>query len=467
MADVDYTPPPTVKEFIKHYLPGQLFYSFIIGPIGSGKTTGLLFKIAYLAQLQAPSPVDGIRRTRFVVVRNTFPQLKDTTLSSFFTWFKDGVAGTWRASENKFIMRFGDCEVEILFRALDTADDVARVLSLEVSFAVLDEFVELNKDVIEALSARCGRFPSRKDGGCTNWGMFGSSNPGQEDSYWYKLLFEMAPDNLKLFVQPSGFSADAENIENLPGGRGYYTEGIKGKSEPWIKQFVEGVWGYSHAGKPVFPYFNRDIHVAKQSLRPNPSLPILAGYDPGLAGSALVFGQIDLHGRVTIFDEIVLQNVGTHRMIPEYLKPLLARKYKNMEFGIIPDPAASSRAQSTEDSVVNILRKAQLKVHEHTGNTLAPRLESMEYYLMRLTDVGPALLIDPACVKLIRALQGGYRYSVNQKGDKQGEVPEKNEHSHVVDAAMELTKHFKSGADKAGRRAAARFTPPRFNNSYA
>ena len=40
MADVDYTPPPTVKEFIKHYLPGQLFYSFIIGPIGSGKKIG-------------------------------------------------------------------------------------------------------------------------------------------------------------------------------------------------------------------------------------------------------------------------------------------------------------------------------------------------------------------------------------------------------------------------------------------
>lgn len=466
MAAIEYTPPPTVKEFIKHFLPGQLFYAFIIGPVGSGKTTGLLFKIAYLAQLQNPSPVDGVRRTRFVIVRNTFPQLKDTTIPSFFTWFKDGVAGAWKASENKFMLKFGDCEVDVLFRALDTADDVARVLSLEVSYAVLDEFVELNKEVIEALSARCGRYPSKKDGGCTNWGMFGSSNPGLEDSHWYEMLFNRAPDNLKLFVQPSGFSPDAENLENLPGGRKYYTEVMKGKPDSWVKQFIEGAWGFSHAGKPVFPYFNREIHIAKHPLKPNPALPIIAGYDPGLAGSAVTIAQYDLHGRVLFLDEIVMKDVGTERMVSEYLRPLLKTKYQNYEFSIVPDPAAFNRAQSTEVSVADILKRAKFKVHEHTDNSLVPRLESMEHYLMRLTDAGPAVILDPSCVKLARALQGGYRYSINQKGDKQHETPEKNEHSHVVDAAMEVTKHFKQGADRAGRRAESKFRLPKFNNTY-
>lgn len=52
----------------------------------SGKTTGLFFKLVYMAMQQAPSPQDGIRRTRAVVVRNTAPQLSDTTLKSWNYW---------------------------------------------------------------------------------------------------------------------------------------------------------------------------------------------------------------------------------------------------------------------------------------------------------------------------------------------------------------------------------------------
>ena len=89
MASISYTPPPTVREFIKDYAPGKLFFDWIIGPVGSGKTTGLFFKLCYLASMQAKSPVDGVRRSRAVIVRNTAPQLRDTTLSSWNYWFKD------------------------------------------------------------------------------------------------------------------------------------------------------------------------------------------------------------------------------------------------------------------------------------------------------------------------------------------------------------------------------------------
>jgi hypothetical protein len=163
-ADVDYTPPATIEDFIRAYLPNELFYAFIIGPFGSGKTTGMLFKIAYMAALQEKDPRDGIRRTRVVVVRNTATQLRDTTLSSWNYWFKDGQAGKWLATKMTFILKFGDVECEVMFRALDTEDDVARVLSLEVTFAVLDEFVQIPGKIIEALSGRCGRWRPARSG---------------------------------------------------------------------------------------------------------------------------------------------------------------------------------------------------------------------------------------------------------------------------------------------------------------
>jgi len=154
MASINYTPAPTIRAFIKHFRPKELFSDYIIGPVGSGKTTGIFMKLVYMATLQTPSPVDGKRRVRAVIVRNTMPQLTDTTIASWMMWFRPGEAGEWKATEKKFILKFADVECEVLFRALDTADDVARVLSLETTFVILDEFVQIPSAVVEATRCR-------------------------------------------------------------------------------------------------------------------------------------------------------------------------------------------------------------------------------------------------------------------------------------------------------------------------
>ena len=432
----------------------------------SGKTTGNFFKLIRLAQLQAPSPMDGIRRTKAVIVRNTFPQLRDTTIPSWNYWFQDGVAGTWKATDKTFLLKYGDVECEVLFRALDTPDDVARVLSMEVTFVILDEFVLIPKEIVEAISSRAGRYPPATHGGATNWGVWGASNPGNETDWWYEWFYgeKELDSNIKLFEQPSGLTPEAENTENLPGGSVYYQNLIKGKSEAWIKQFVEVHWGYALDGKPVWPMFNPQLHISKSSLRPNPKLPLIVGVDPGMSGSAMLIGQEDLHGRLLVYDEIVLSGVGADRAITEYLKPLLARKYRDYDVEIAPDPAASNRAQSDERSVVDVFKKHRFKVKVETNNTLQPRLEAVEYYLTRLTDNGPAMLIDPACKKLIRALQGGYKFTQTKKGDKVSEVPDKNEHSHVADTLGYLAKNRRTSTEKAGRIKQSGFVPPRFAN---
>ena len=175
-------------------------------------------KVAYMASLQAPSPIDGVRRSRCVVVRNTAPQLSDTTSKSWNIWFKDGVAGEWKATQRTFMLRFDDVECEVLFRALDTAEDVSKVLSLEVTFVMLDEFVQISTAIREGLSGRCGRYPPKIEGGATNFGMFGASNPGETETDWHDFLIEHKPDNVTYFHQPSGLSPDAENLENLAAG---------------------------------------------------------------------------------------------------------------------------------------------------------------------------------------------------------------------------------------------------------
>lgn len=468
MANIDYTPAPIISEFIKDYIPGELFYDFIVGPFGSAKTTGMLFKIVYMAGLQAKSPIDGIRRTRVVVVRNTAPQLADTTLKSWNIWFKDGVAGKWLATPKTFILRYGDVECEVLFRALDTVDDVSKVLSLEVTFAVLDEFVQIKTEIREGLSGRCGRYPPKIEGGPTNFGMWGASNPGEEETDWHDFLIEHRPDNVMYYPQPSGLSPLAENLENLPPG--YYENLAKGKSPSWVKQFIEAEWGYSIAGKPVVPTFNRELHVSKVNLTPDKYLPLIIGFDPGMH-SALIFGQQDGYGRLHLVDELITEGYGAERMCNDRLIPMLNAKYRGFEIVIAPDPASNSRTPTNETSVLDVLKEVRYKkywtIKVGGTNLIAPRLAAIEHFTTRLTEKGPALVIDPRCKTIIKALASGWRYEQNKRSGEDKDVPEKNLSSHPGDATSYLCQYFTENAAKLGRRGQPTRTPfPTFKNGY-
>lgn len=502
MADIQYTPPPTIREFIKDYLPGQLFYDFVVGPYGSGKTTGLFFKLVVMAKLQAPGP-DGIRRTRAVVVRNTLPQLRDTTLSSWNYWFKPAPAGTkagtgneWKATEWKFILRFDDVECEVLFRPLDTADDVARVLSLEITFALIDEFVEIPRAVVDALSGRCGRYPPATMGGATNWGVWGSSNPSTEDNWWHDYVHDSAVfvqpaecpveedrmvmgmrnaqldrggRNARYFLQPSGFSPEAENVENLPGGQDYYVNQAKGKSTAWISQFLKAEWGFSISGKPVVQSFRASVHLSKQPLEWSPHLLLVGGFDPGLGGSAMVFGQEDLDGRLLVLGELVQQGFGAKRFMTQRLEPYLRRRFPGLElseFIIAPDPAASNRQPNDESTIVADLRK-HYQVSIESNNRLPLRLNAIDHYMTRMVDGGPGILIDERnCPVLARALKGGWRYALDKNQEMKGDAkPDKNPYSHSGDGFGYLCRYFHRQEERDGRYYQAaggkKFVPPR------
>lgn len=490
---LNYTPPDTISRFIKDYRPHELFYDWIVGPVGSGKTTGIFMKLIVMSQLQAKGP-DGIRRSRAVIVRNTNQQLIDTTLNSWFTWFKPGQAGAWEITNKKFTLRFADVECEVLFRPLDTPQDISRVLSLEVTFAIVDEFVEIPQAIIDALAARCGRYPSPVMGGATNWGMWGSSNPSTEDNWWFDYLHsaggvvqpgdgsslhERAPGdtrNARYFLQPSGFSPFAENVENLPGGRDYYVSAAKNKSEAWVKQFLEAEWGFSVAGKPVVQSFNAKVHVSKTPLRYDPNLHLVGGFDPGLGGAAMIFGQEDLEGRLHVLGEIITSGVGADRFISERLRPYLARRFPELPadgFTIAPDPAANNRSANDENTIVARLKR-HFPVSIESNNRLPLRLDAIDHFCTRMAYGMPSLLIDERhCPILVRALKGGWRYALDKNEDLRGgsaAKPAKNAYSHPGDGFGYLCRYFhRQGERNAayGPGGAPRFVPPRsFGGSY-
>jgi len=308
--------------------------------------------------------------------------------------------------------------------------------------------------------------------------MWGSSNPGNEDSWWYEALQQahrysrntkaITPSihdtNWTYYEQPSGFAPDAENLANLPGGRAYYTALAKDKAEHWVKQFIEVEWGYSISGTPVIATFNADLHVAKKPLVPNVHLPLVGGFDPGM-NSAMIFGQMDLHGRLLVYDELVQRDMGAQRFITNRVQPLMRVKYRDYNFTVSPDPASSQRTQTDERTVLQTISKHfKVKIAD-SNNRLPGRIEAIEHFTTRLTDIGPALLIDPACKVLIRALRSGWRYNKTQKGDTAPE-PAKNDYSHPGDGFSYLCKFFYKGIQSESKRKLLPTAQRRVVNTY-
>lgn len=414
----------------------------------SGKSVTCSFEVIRRASMQEPNS-EGVRKSRWAVVRQTARQLSDTTIKTFLDWFPPGPCGQFMRTTKTYLFKVGDVEAEIMFRALDDADDVANLNSLELTGAWFNECRDIHPDIVDAMSKRVGRFPSKKDGGPTWHGMWGDTNPPVMESWWYYQMEKLDPvdgvspnnNGWAVFKQPSGRSVYAENVENLP--EGYYD--TQGRSEDYIRVYIDGEYGLSSAGQPVFKYFRPDYHMAKSALKPitNGLRPVVIGMDLGLTPAAVI-GQQDPRGRALILAEAVSFDMGIQRFVRSVLKPLLFERFSGVPVVVVTDPAGVQRAQTDERSAIDIIKAEGLKVIPARTNSIQARLNAVDDYLMRQVDGDPALLVDPSCTRLKAAFMGGYRFK--PKGDK---VIDKNEHSHIADATQYLLLHISHAGDTA------------------
>lgn len=441
--DIDYTPTKVCGQF----MASDAKMRVLMGPVGSGKSVTSTFEVIRRAGEQEPN-AQGIRRSRAAVVRETARQLADTTIKTFLDWFPPGVCGRYMRTTKTYFFAVGDIECEIMFRALDDADDVANLNSLELTFAWFNECRDIHPDIIDAMSKRVGRFPSKKDGGPTWHGMWGDTNPPTMDTWWYYQMEHLDPKDAvspndngwAVYKQPSGRGNYAENVENLP--EGYYD--TQGRSEEYIRVYIDGEYGLSSAGQPVYKYFRPDYHIADGSIShiSGGIRPVVIGMDLGLTPAA-VLGQLDARGRALILAEAVSFDMGVQRFIRTVLKPLLYTRFPGANIIVAVDPAGVQRAQTDERSAIDIIKAEGLKVIAARTNNVTARLGAVDDFLMRHADGDSAFVMDPSCTALKSAMMGGYRFH-----PKTGAI-DKNKHSHVAEALQYLMLHIASISDGA------------------
>jgi hypothetical protein len=434
MADLIFKPPATIESFMF----SDKRFRVVRGPVGSGKSSGMVMELLRRASMQAPDPNDGIRRSRGVIVRNTLPQLKATSLKTVRELL--GPIIDWRPSDNTIWIRQGDIEAEWILMPLDTPDNVQRLLSLDLTYAWLSELRELQPQIMMDVFSRCGRYPSMMHGGPSWYGVIGETNSFDEDSPWNKILEEKELDGRELpeatwgyWVQPGAREPGAENRENLVPG--YYEDLIESNSPAWVEQYVDNIIAPSLSGEAVFrSSFRRKFHVASHDLLPIPSTMLVIGMDFG-RNPAAVLTQMDPHGRLIVLYEVYAENMGVEQFCNTLLRPLLAQPHlQRLPVGVVGDPSGIARSQIGEESVFQALKRLGFAAQQAQTNSIDPRLRAVEKWFLQQREGGAAILISPACTMLVRALQSKYRYAKKKDGELQPQPEKSHPWSDLADA---------------------------------
>ena len=447
---IDYTPPPTLSAFME----SDAFGRICAGPVGSGKTTACVMELLRRSIAQNPAE-DGYRYTRWAIVRKTLKQLKDTVLKEMQAWLGPPLGG-WREARNTYLLEFADVKSEMIYIPLESDEDQARLLSMQLTGCWLSELIEMERSIIAPVSGRIGRYPSGNRGVATWCGIITDTNMPTEMTDWHD-FFTNLPPSWQLFRQPSGLAAEAENLnwlfqteatralpvehpQRLAQGRKYYENLVRdngGSASDWVKRYVYAEYGDDPSGEAVFrATFNPKFHVVDETLV-IPGYPLIVAQDFGRNPWTLIC-QCDHMGRLLVHDEIAATNVGLEMHLTEQVRPRLgSNKYAGCRVFVVGDPAGVAKGTVAEESCFDALGRLGFAAFPAPSNLIEPRLRAVEALLGRQVGGGPALMISrKGCPVLVRAMSGGYRFTKIADGGALRNIPDKKDKegfNHVCD----------------------------------
>ena len=472
------SPGPVADAFMRD----RAFICGIIGPVGSGKTMAALQKGLRVGALQGGVlDKNGVlwRKARIGVIRESYPSLKSTTLKSWFNIVPEGEGKfLWSAPFThhfqKILRREGGTragrpievlDIEFEFRAIgdQTVEEACR--GWEVNAVIVDEADLQPSDLVPFLTGRVGRFSDLDPTLVVDPQIILSLNMPDLENHAYQLLMDRVIEALteqdkedlaaalqgrpliSCHVQPGGREPGAENIHNLPGGRGYYVLQVAAnRHKPgYVDRMVDNKPVPMQHGMPVNSDFSYSDHV-QTSIEWNRRRKLILGVDQGLF-AAMAVCQRDDYGQLRTLGEVV--NVtGNRKALLKVGPTAFGKKCKQFlldrfpgitadDVTIVCDPAAFA-ADDREDSEHDWVRAFEAALdlgRVRKAKTNVQKLRNMVIWKAQSERGGYE--IDASCRHLIKGHMGGYRYQKEQMatGETKGE-PEIADtiYTHICDA---------------------------------
>lgn len=472
---------------------------FIIGPVGSGKTR-TMFMAAMRHAREAYPDRRGKRKTRWLVVRNTYPQLEESTQKDWDQAFSEPfdnpeTLGKWRGKmPAKWIAKFDDVEAEFIFMAFPDLESIKQAKSMQLTGVIFHEMRYLSQDVVTNLIERTGRYPAKQDIAhnfpegtpmedmAPKWyGALGDTNmpdqthfltvwagiqaipawvPFEDRAAWIK------PEGYEIYRQPPGLlpvynaagdlidykaNPKAENLTWLPGGTKYYLSKKSGK-RAYVKSQLCNEPIAERSGEPVHGDYVDERHYRDEEFPPTEEKPIIIGVDLGNCFAA-EFMQ-NHNGCNVFFDELFLKAVST-KQAGQKLKQYIADNYPKhwamtsadptrLHPGVIIYCASDGGWKNSHNddlkSHIQILGGIGIQVFIAPGSSRAANCKAaMDSALTRFPMGRPGLLLGNKATMLRTGLESGYVWAtakVQAGSDTLRDTVVKSDYSHPVEAAQ-------------------------------
>lgn len=332
----------------------------LFGGFGAGKTEPLCWRAIVLA-LRHPKSLG-------LLGRNTYPELRDSTMRSFFEVCPPELIKDFNKQENKVTFQN---DAQMLFRAFD---DPRKVLSMNLGWFGIDQIEEISEEMYLQLFGRL------RDKSCRL--AFGVGNP--EPNWCLKRFKNMDGKDVDLFFQ------DVTTFDNPHLPPDYAQNLIKNYPDFWIKRYVYGDWNtfegqifseFVEAKNVIFPFeipktWQKEFVIDYGYRNPLACLKFAIDYDDN-------YYVVDEHyerEKVISWHADRIKELGYSKDISCLIDPSCKAKtrVKNdvqvsiidefMEFGIYPIPASNDRAGILR--VNELFKSGRLKIFRNCVNTI-------------------------------------------------------------------------------------------------
>lgn len=466
-------------------------FKFFRGVVGSGKSVTCMWDLIFTAAKQYPD-LNGIRYSRFAVVRKTKDRLATTTLKTWQepAWLGGIITITKQPLHGELIIPSPTNDgtilnIEYLFMGFDNEKDVGKLQSMEVTGVYINEAHEINDSVFDMFTSRL-RYPKLAtmeeihpafrefyEPHKNKKGKVGPIDPSIildynsiPTSHWLAQL-EMNPEfndnhpKFGFYTQPAALlpvpnrnvegaigpdaegnyyivNPDAENIDNLRPD--YYEDQIYNKDPEWIKVYAMNEYGTLQEGRPVYKAYRDSVHY-DEHLTVEKHLPLIIGIDPGLGGMAAAITQLSANGKLLVLDEVIAEGMSVEDFGKNLLWPHLRNFYTKHRHLLVIDPAARNRSQTDYKTALGVLKGMgfRIKLAPKENNPTA-RQAAVNHFLLKQDG----LSIGPESPVIRQGFLGGYRYEKANKiigSTTYKAKPDKNEFSHIHDALQYAAQH--------------------------
>lgn len=473
MADRRLNSPGPISD---RFLQSDALVASIVGPVGSAKSLTMLRKMLRLGKKQRGvfDERHGVfrRKARCGIIRDTYPNVEKHILPSWFRIVPQemGEFSMKQPYSHRFTATLAKdadgrptdvLDMEMEFRAIGKGSAEEACRGWEVNGVGCDEFDLLPEDLVPYLSGRIGRFSDLDPTLVVDPQINLSTNMPVVDTYHYKLVMDETLGEglddetlaalgkrklIETFIQPGGLDPKAENIHNLPGGRGYYLlQAALNKHKPgYVDRMIHNKPVPMLHGQPVYASFDFNAHRV-DDIEYDKRRKLIIGVDQGLFAAA-VFTQRTIMGEFRVLDEVVLKaEVGQHlrkvgpTAFGKMVRQRLLERFPDIradQIRVVLDPAAfaaADREDSELDWVLPFQEALGFKAHRAKSNSEQLRLEAVR----RAQAENGGYQVDKRCKHLIAAHAGGYHYRKTDTQD--GETKSSPEiadtiYTHVCDA---------------------------------